>query len=444
MLRLLGIGFVCAVLALGGGGTPAPLPELACEILAAFALFGWVALRGPESLPVNRRVWFVLLLIVAVPLLQLVPLPPSIWHELPGRSVMRDALALVGQDQTWRPLSVAPQRTLDGVLSLLPPFVAMLFVATMDARDRTLLLKVIAAFGLLSVAVGAAQLAGGGESPLQFYYRGQSGILFGFQGNRNAQADVLLIAIIALVVGWSSAAARSRAMLGAVLIVGAALLLGVILTASRTGVGLIPVAVLWCMIFLSRERLIAAMRVKRWQWLALAGAGVAGGIAAWQTNAIGRVLARFDFSGEYRPDIWRDAIFAIQQYWPLGSGLGTFTRVIPSAERLEAVRGTLNNRAHNEYLELLLEGGLPLAFCWSIVAALVLAGIWRGLRSRNEMPTGHAIFAAGTVSLTALHSLVDYPFRSMALVTLIAIAAALVLAPRPSEKPTSPRESTNL
>ena len=81
MLRLLGIGFVCAVLALGGGGTPAPLPELACEILAAFALFGWVALRGPESLPVNRRVWFVLLLIVAVPLLQLVPLPPSIWHE---------------------------------------------------------------------------------------------------------------------------------------------------------------------------------------------------------------------------------------------------------------------------------------------------------------------------------------------------------------------------
>lgn len=413
-------------------------------MLAAVALFGWFALRGPEALAVDRRIWIALALIAVVPLLQLIPLPPSLWHELPGRGVLRDALVLVGQEDAWRPLSVAPQRTLDGVLSLLPPFTAMLFVASMDARDRLLLLKVIAGFGLLSVAIGAAQLAGGGESPLQFYYRGQSGILFGFQGNRNAQADVLLIAILALVVGWGTAAAKSRALLGAVLIVGAVLLLGVVLTASRTGMGLIPVMLLWGLIFLRRERLIAAMRVTRWQWLALGASGVVGVLAAWQTNAVARVLARFDFSGEYRPDIWRDTIFAIQQYWPLGSGLGTFTRVIPPAERLEAVRGTLNNRAHNEYLELVLEGGIPLALCWAIVAALVLAGIWRGLRNRHVMPTGQAIFAAGTISLTTLHSLVDYPFRSMALVTLIAIAAALVLAPRPSEKPTSPRESTNL
>lgn len=444
MLRLLGIGFICSVLAFGGGGTPAPLAELVCQLLAAVALFGWVAMRGPQSLPVGRQVWIVLALIVIVPLLQLVPLPPSVWHALPGREVLRDALALVGQEDAWRPISVAPQRTLDGVLSLLPPFTALIFVATMDARDRTLLLNVIAGFGLLSVAIGAAQLAGDGESPLQFYYRGQSGYLFGFQGNRNAEADVLLIAILALVVSWSAAAAKSRAMLGALLVVGAALLLGVVLTASRTGIALAPVVLMWSLAFLWREHLIAAMRVKRWQWAVLGVGGIAGVLTAWQTNAVSRVLTRFDFSGEYRPDIWRDTVFSIQQYWPIGSGLGTFTRVFPAAERLETVRDTFMNRAHNEYLELLLEGGVPLALCWGVVAMLVFAGLWRGLRSRKVMPIGHAIFAAGTISITALHSLVDYPFRSMALVTLIAIAAALVLAPRPSEKPTSPRESTNL
>ena len=124
--------------------------------------------------------------------------------------------------------------------------------------------------------------------------------------------------------------------------------------------------------------------------------------------------------------------------------LGINTKVISPAERLEAVGQTLPNRAHNEYLELLLEGGVSLALCWSIVAALVFAGLWRAIRSRNILPIGQTVFSAGTLSITLTHSLVDYPFRSMSLVSLIAVAAAFVLAPHSSEKPTRPRESTNL
>ncbi|MDP3906632.1 O-antigen ligase [Novosphingobium sp.] len=441
---MLAVGFVFSMLVLGGGGTPAPLSELLCQLLAAVTLFGWLALRGADSLPVGRKVWLVLGLIAAIPLLQLIPLPPAVWQALPGRESLREALALVGQDTAWRPWTVAPQRTLDAVLSLLPPFVVVLVVATLGARDRQLLLRVIAGFGLLSVAVGAGQLAGGGEGPLQFYSSGEPGVLFGFQANRNAQVDVLLIAILALLAGWSAAAAKSRAALGALVIISFVLVLGAVLTGSRAGIALVPVTLAWGLYLLRRERVISALRVKVWQWLALGGALAVAAFAAWQTNAIAKVLARFDFTGEYRPDIWRDTMFAIGQYWPVGSGVGTFTRVISPAERLEAVGGTLPNRAHNEYLELLLEGGIPLSICWAIAAGIVLLGVWTALRSPHKLPIGQAVFAAGTISLTATHSLVDYPFRSMALVSLIAVAAAMVLAPRLAEQPTRPRESTNL
>lgn len=433
-MHLLGAGYLLAILMLGGGGTPAPLSELACELLAAVALLGWLILRQPAAAPVDRRIWWVMALIAGIPVAQLIPLPPAIWQALPGRATMRSALALVDQQDTWRPFTVAPQRTLDAVLSLLPPFVALLFAASMNAAGRLLLLRVIAGFGLLSVAVGAAQIAGGADGPLQFYDGNLTGELRGFQANRNAQADVLLISLLALTAGFHGWAGKSRAALGALVVIGLVLLLGVLLTSSRTGIALVPVALGWCFYLLRRTRVISRVRIAAWQWGVL-GAGVALAVfAVWQTKAIGRVLARFDFLGEYRPDIWRDTLFAIGQYWPLGSGMGTFTRVFLPAERLEAIGQSIPNRAHNEVLELLLEGGIPLALCWAVVAVLVAVGLWRGLRIPQAMPTGQIAFAAGTLAVTISHSLVDYPFRSMALVSLIAVAAALVLAPQPPQQ----------
>ena len=89
----------------------------------------------------------------------------------------------------------------------------------------------------------------------------------------------------------------------------------------------------------------------------------------------------------------------------------------------------LPNRAHNEFLELLLEAGLPGAFAWLAAAWLVLAALRLSLRKASPVPLPQAVFAGGTLTLATLHSLVDYPLRSMALAGLIGVAAALVLAP---------------
>ncbi|GAA4777572.1 O-antigen ligase family protein [Novosphingobium ginsenosidimutans] len=428
-LTWLAFVYVLAQLTLGGGGTPAPLMELACQLLAAVALICWVALRGPDHLRDSTPLWWVIGLVAIVPALQLIPLPPALWQALPGRDLLRESLALVGAEQSWWPLSVAPQRTLDGLLALLPPLLALAMAASLSSDGRQLLLKAIAGFALLSVAVGAAQLASAGKGALAFYVGSDPGVLGGFQANRNAQVDVLLIGLTALIGAWYEQAGRSRAMLATVGALALVLLLGAFLTGSRTGIALIPFALAWCL-FLVRAELSSQTSLFRLRNLALAGAiGMGLAAAAWQTRPVQQVLLRFGFNGEYRPDIWRDTLFAIEQYWPIGSGVGTFTRVIGPAERLEAIGPVLPNRAHSEYLELLLEGGLPLALAWAAAAALVALALARALRAAGGAARAQAAFSAGTLTVVSLHSLVDYPFRSMALASLVGVAAAFVLVP---------------
>lgn len=421
--------YVPLLLMAGGGGSPAPLSELFCQVLAALALIAWVGLQGQRTATATRTLLWVTGLILAPLIIQLIPLPPQLWHRLPGRDLVGDALRLVKANAHWRPLSVAPQRTLEALLSLLPPLLAMHLTASLSVGERQRLLAILAAFAILSTAVGAGQIAASGTGPLHFYAGAEPGVLFGFQANRNAQVDVLLIGLLAAVAAWHGQARRSRAAAGIVGMLALVLLLGATLTRSRAGIALAPVALAWC------------LALRPWQLpndstvrkpLVLTGVLVAtAGLVALvaQSRAIKHTFDRFTFAGEYRPDIWQDTAFAIRQFWPIGSGLGTFTRAIGPAERLEAIRPILPNRAHNEYLELLLEAGVLGAAAWIAVIALVVTATYRGLAGVSTVPLPQAVFAAGTLSIVTLHSLVDYPLRSMALAGLVGVAAALVLAP---------------
>ena len=89
------------------------------------------------------------------------------------------------------------------------------------------------------------------------------------------------------------------------------------------------------------------------------------------------------------------------------------------------------NRAHNDFLELALEAGLPGLL---LLTALGGALVWRMVRRLRdagavEGPRAQVWFAAGVLVLLATHSLVDYPLRSMALATLAGVASGMILAP---------------
>ena len=425
--------FVALAVALGGGGTPSPLPEMLLE-WAALATLAVVVSLHPADRPWPRLATGFALALLALPALQLIPLPPAIWRDLPGRGIEAAALDLAGAGQNWMPWTVSPPRTLASLLAMLVPAVVLVTAALALPRSRIYALVAVALMALLSAGIGAGQLAGGTHSALRFYASSHVEDLTGFQANRNAEADVLLtglFALAALGVGHVFRLRRYAALaLGSAAILLAA---AVLLTASRAGTALLVLT-------LAAATGFAGYRYRHLRRSSLATKTGLGATAVALVAALGWVIVTYPVSGRLgarfadgagpRPEIWRDTIYAIGQYWPWGSGIGTFVPVFLAAERLEAVDWSHPNRAHNEVLELALEAGLP-----GLVLLAILLGLlaWRwAIRVRaTAAPQERAelYFAAATLVTLGAHSIVDYPLRSMALATFAGVAAGFILAP---------------
>ena len=248
---LLAAIFLALALALGGGGSPAPLPEIILEFLAALFAVLWMlgTLGAPHWRQVPRIAWIIAGIIAAVPLLQLIPLPPLIWQALPGRSVELDALTLIGEQSSWRSLALAPARTLGSLLSLGPPLLLLTMTSALDKSGRLALIGSIALMAVVTFVLGALQHATGEDSPLQLY-GDMSQALMGFQANQNSTSDLLLVALMTGPLLVRNAAERRLlpnrpavvlAISGASMAICA---ISVVLTSSRMGIALLPIPII--------------------------------------------------------------------------------------------------------------------------------------------------------------------------------------------------------
>jgi len=411
---------------LGGGGSPNPPTEVALELCAGLAACLWLwSARATIALPRDPALWTLAALVALLPLVQLMPLPPAMWQGLPGRSGEIAALGLIGEQDSWRAWSISPAQTLAALLALVPPLIVLGMSATLSPQDRNWLIATAAGMALLSACFGLAQLSGP-DGALRFYaYSHPKGIV-GFQANRNAEADVLLIGLIAI--GALAGVGRSKA--GSMWAILLALLLGLatLFTGSRTGIALVPLAFAGFWLAWRNGPLAPARRVEA---MFLGGTvALLAVLAALLRNspALAWVAERFDALRDGRFSLWEDGRFAMAQYWPFGSGVGTFRQAFLPAERLEAVDPSMPNRAHNDYLELMMEAGAFGAAVLAAVVALILFMAWRAWRGRPEDRT-QTIFALFVLAVIGLHSNLDYPLRSMALACLAALAAGLLAAP---------------
>ena len=191
--------FLACAIVLGGGGSPNPGIELLLQLAFVAAALAWLWVPGSSGsmpLPRARSFWLIAALVLVVPLAQLVPLPPDLWTNLGGRQADRAAaLALVGREASWQPLSLSPARTLAAVLAIIPALFAFFATASLGARGRTRIVGTIAAMTVVAAMYGALQLSLGATSP--HLYLESHPTLTGFQANRNAAADVFLIGIAA-------------------------------------------------------------------------------------------------------------------------------------------------------------------------------------------------------------------------------------------------------
>lgn len=419
-------------LVIGGGGSPAPLPELVLQIaVAALALVWWWTVPRPRALAAPQALIIAAVLLL-LPLVQLIPLPPALWQALPGRDAARDALDLTGHAHDWRPLALSPQRTLAALLAVVPAAIMLLMASVADRRGRLRLVATMALGAAATMVLGAAQVSGGTEGPLRFY-GGGSTFLEGFQANHNSTADVLQIGMIAAV-AWLRERALRRgtrgghraAVLGLAGAVTAVLGLGVVLTASRMGMALLPVALIANALLL-RPWLTGSPRTLGAGLAIIAAAGLIAALALSRDDMLGRIGDRFGITAEQRPDLWADSLYAAKSYFPVGVGMGNFVPALLANERLEVIEAAVPNRAHNDYLELLVEAGVAGVAALSIAAAALARALWQARRSPPAGSSAYAVAGGMALLVLALHSLVDYPLRSMSIALAAAACAGIAM-----------------
>lgn len=428
--------FVVVLAMLFGGGTRLGLWSDVLVQLAALPLLPWAVVRLiPLPLPRLGR-WAVILFgaIIALPLLQLVPLPPALWSALPGREGIAAAYHAAGVPLPWLPASLAAADTWRGLLSLLPA--AAIFLATLSfgsaTRRRLIALVMIVAF--VSVAVDLLQMMGGPQSGLRFFTITNVDRAVGFFANANHHAALLYCAI-PLACAWALSVEPGREqdrLIGtkSLLLFFVAVTIGISLTFSRAALLLALLAGISCLALVWRQN---SARSNRRPLLYAGGAIVVALLVAFQFGFVGFVQKME--SGSVMSNLrWPVAAItwqAARDFMPVGSGFGSFVPVYEMYAPRTLLWQNYINHAHNDWVELLLTGGLA-AFVlaigfllWFVAAA---SAVWR------REPPGfkiHAIALARAASivivLLLLHSIVDYPLRTIALSTLFALCCGLLI-----------------
>ena len=147
---------------------------------------------------------------------------------------------------------------------------------------------------------------------------------------------------------------------------------------------------------------------------------------------------RSETSAAARLDIWRSTLQAWEHERPLlGTGLGTYGLIYPQY-RSERELQTTGERAHNDYLERLLEGGLALALALlAFSIGLPLLALVRALRRRiaDDEARADAILRAGSAAAClclGLHAFVNFILSGPALAFLFALYLGHALSSPPA------------
>lgn len=424
----MGIVALLTVTALFGGASRLhelrlAMVELTALPLLVIALRRWLRDGGGPSMLATSLLGGAM----ALPLLQLVPLPPGVWTALPGRDQAALALQIADIPTPWASISLTPDRTWRSFLALLPPVAIFLGLVLYRARFQVRFVYGLLAFVLLSVGLGAAQVASGGDA-LYLWPTTSSGTVVGFFANRNHFATLCLSSLpfAAVLAGHSLQRGRERDHLVFWIASGflaiAVVALGVI--RSRMGIGLLVPT-----LFFSLFAAWIASGGGRPKPLFLGVVGAVGlGLAVLALNSLGPIIQRFDDTGviEGRFENWPVVASAAETYLPTGSGIGSFDTVYRSVEPLDRLDATFFNQAHNDFLETWLEAG------WMGAALIIAFLVWFLRRTWTAWSSGASVSrdlqraASVAVGAILLHSLVDYPLRTETIAVLFAMCCGLL------------------
>lgn len=417
--------FLCLLL---GGSAQGVWGNMLLQLLglAIIAWAGAAARAEPLALPAKQ-----LLLLAAAALawvaLQLIPLPASLWTHLGGREQIASGYRVLGIPPPAFPISVTPYKSLNSLLTVIPPLAIFCAIVRLKAYRPSWLALAILSGAMAGILLGAMQVASADpqSSPWYLYAQTNWGVAVGFFANANHMAILLVICLpflaAVLAAGRRLSAQRHSALVALVVATGVVIIVGIALNGSLAAYGLaVPVVLASLLIILpsgSRSRL----------WLmGIAGLLLLGIVVMLANTNVGATkLAQESVTSVGSREVILDTTSdAIRDFLPLGSGLGSFRDVYQLYERPMEVTNTYVVHAHNDFVEFALETGVPGIVLMLLFLAWWAAAVWRLWGSAEAGPFARAATIASAAILA--HSLVDFPLRTAAVGGCFAVFLALL------------------
>jgi len=423
-------GFLGILWVAGGASRADTLGQVVVRGVAWSALAVLAVFAARPRFHDARPVLYFLLAALAAILAQLVPLPPAAWQALPGRTLLTQAAVVAGEAQPWRPIAIVPDAAVNAASSLIVPFVILILTTGLTDRERGwlpgILLTVVTASALLALL----QLAGFSlNNPLINASQGQASGSF---ANRNHLAVFLAVGC-ALAPSWAFMGRRPG--LRAVVALGLVLLFALVIlaTGSRAGTLIGAVAIGLGLVHVGGGIARSLGAAPRWYGPAIVAATVAvillfvwASIVSGRALSIDRVMADSQVS-DMRTRGLPTVLAMVSAYFPVGSGFGGFDPIFRIHEPFELLKPTFFNHAHNDFLEVALDGGL-------VGIALLLAAIlWWAVSTVRAWRGGSALARLGgtLIGLVLVASAFDYPARTPMMMAVLVTAALWLSGGRP-------------
>jgi len=392
---------------------------------AAYLVFSMMFINR-EGVRSERALFVLFLGFVLVVAIQLAPLPPSVTENLAGRINAARIAGAVGTEDNWRPLTLAPMRTWNAFASLVVPAAGLFLATSLNASSITLL-RMIVALGVVNALLGLLQILAGRSSFLYLYEVTNRGSPVGIFANENHSAIFGACSILAVAALWGKvregrghAWERVAYPMAFLLMVVVALVGG-----SRAGFAALIGAVLISTVLVASARPMRRARSSRRgalpEWLSnrprilmaapilalllIVGSFVALGRAPGFTEVYSK-----DSFAELRWILWPVLYDMVRAHWLAGAGFGSFEQVYHIYEPTSLLMPQYVNQAHNDWAQLVIEGGiLSVALLAALLAwvAKAIAEIYSSGKDRMR-----PLFWISIFGILGFASLVDYPLRT--------------------------------
>lgn len=431
-----------------GGGARSDIQSLVIlrpvsAMVLGYALWGmtWDRVR-----PFRFLIFFAIAVAVLV-VIHLIPLPPAIWMSLPGRELVAEVDRAAGLGLVWRPISMIPSQTWNALYSLIIPFAMLALMLRLTREQRFALIPVLILTGILSGLIGLFQIIGTRDNSLYFYNITNYGSAVGLFANRNHQA-VMISCLFPLLVVYMSTGLQSENQfrLRTTLAGGAALFLIplILVTGSRAGLIVGIFGLVSSVLIYRRPQFLRSpkRKIRRFKPEYLVAGALLLGIvllsfAMSRAEAFDRLFTR-DGIEDLRFTIWPLILEMSGKYFPVGSGIGTFAEVYQIDEPLRLLDQSYLNHAHNDWLEIVMTGGL-LALALAGIATIVwFQSLYFIMKSRNHQGRDIVLgkLGASIVFMLGIATIADYPLRVPSLMGVFVIAVVWMASGRLSAQGT--------